>query len=141
VKRNTIPAHAALKGSTALKFDSAKVLAALERTSPKLANLRDRAIRLVSHHGGPLHIHDKETAIRGVYHLGLYMEGTYYPNDASPTAGHGGHHGSSHGTKPEDGEYFNRLLNVAIAVDERPRRTASTEIGKTRTAKRARKSK
>ncbi len=141
VKRNAIPAHAALKGSTALKFDSAKVLAALERTSPKLANLRDRAIRLVSHHGGPLHIHDKETAIRGVYHLGLYMEGTYYPNEASPTAGHGGHHGSSHGTKPQDGEYFNRLLNVAIAVDERPRRTASAEIGKTRTAKRARKSK
>jgi hypothetical protein len=141
VKRSDIPEQAALRGSTSLKFDSAKILAALERRNPNLANLRDRAIRVVSHHGGPLHIHDQQTTIRGVYHLGVYVEGTYYPHGATSSHGHQAHRSGSHGAVAGEGEYFNRLLNVAIAVDTPTERATRPKAVKGRGAKAAQRKK
>lgn len=119
VKKTNIPKDALLKGSLSLRFDPAKLLATLERKSPKLAQIRDEEAHVVSHPGGPLHVHVKETPIPGVHHMGVYIEGAYCPEHGSQ---HGGHqHGAAHAGDPTGKgecryERFTRLLNGSLAI-------------------------
>jgi hypothetical protein len=118
--RGRIPVEAKLEGSEALKFDPAKLLAVLERRNRKLAVLRDQQATFVTHHDGPPHVHEKETDTPGVYHLGVYVEGVYYPTWSGGPAPHP-HHGGAFGPEPgwdrgATGEHFTRLLTLAVAV-------------------------
>jgi len=120
VKQRAIPQEALLKGSKALRFDPAKLLALLEKKDPKIARMRDEQAQVVNHHDGPLHVHVEKTKIPGMYHLGVYVEGVYCPEHSGTQ---GDHH---HGTQPANGasvcgpecgyERFVRLLNVSVAV-------------------------
>lgn len=122
VKRADIPKAALLKGSKALRFDPAKLLAVLEKRDPKLAHMRDEQVQVVSHHDGSLHVHVEKTTIPGVYHLGVSVEGAYCPEHGGSEDDHGHHHGAqpAHAASvcgPECGyEQFVRLLNVSVAV-------------------------
>ncbi len=120
VKMADVPKEALLPGSESLRFDPAQMLARLERKNPKLASVRDEEVTVVSHHGGPLHVHVKDTAVPGVHHLGVYVEGVYYPDPGSARAGQGHDHqrGAKHADDPAArvAERFTRLLNVSVAV-------------------------
>lgn len=119
VKAADIPKAALLMGSEALRFDPAKLLALLEKENPKFARIRDEEVQVVSHHEGQLHMHVKNTAIPGVHHLGIYVEGVYCPE-------HGNSHSDQHVAKHADDpsacgpgcryERFTRLLNVSVAI-------------------------
>lgn len=114
-----------LKGSEALRFDPARLLAVLEKENPKLAHMRDDEVRVVSHHDGLLHVHVEKTHIPGVHHLGVYVEGAYCPEHSSSQSDHDNHHGAKHADDasacgPECGyERFTRLLNVSVAIVKR----------------------
>ena len=124
IKPADIPPEAKLEGSQALKFDPARLLAVMEKRDRKLAVVGDREVAFVSHHGGPLHLHDKETQVPGVYHLGVYVEGVYYPSEVDEGGAHGGHSHDDSGSETQRGEVFTRLLNVSVAVAApKPERT------------------
>ena len=137
-KPSQIPAEAQLEGSTALRFDPARLLAELERKDKKLAALRDKEFTLVSHHEGPLHLHEKETNIPGVYHVGVYVEGVYFPEHVDKGGSHG--HGMP-GADAGRGEPFTRLLNLAVAVAAPTKAgpVKSTEKSLAKTAKKSTK--
>ena len=122
VKRADIPKTALLKGSKALRFDPAKLLAVLEKKDPKLALMRDEQVQVVSQPDGLLNVHVEKTGIPGVYHLGVYVEGAYCPEHSGPQGNHDHHHGAEPNDElsvcgPECGyERFVRLLNISVAV-------------------------
>jgi len=122
VKRKDIPKEALLKGSKALRFDPAKLLAVLEKRDPKIAHMRDEPVQVVNHCDSLPHTHVGKTSIPGVYHLGVYVEGTYCPEHNSSQGDHDHHHGAKSTDDvsvcgPECGyERFIRLLNVSVAV-------------------------
>ena len=123
VKPADIPKAAVLKGSKALQFDPARVLAALEKKDPKLANVRDHEVQVVTHQESELHVHVEKAEIPGVYHLGIYVEGTYCSEHSTPQSGHDHNHGEaklSHDACGPDCRYenFSRILNVSVAVME-----------------------
>lgn len=121
------------------KSDLALLLARIEKQE-KINFIRDKELELVSHNNGPLHVHEPETKIPGMYHLGVYVEGSYFSGDL-PDPGHGGHAGhSGHGghqsqgehqgdggqrgsaekkgefaeTRPAEAESFSRILNISL---------------------------
>ena len=114
VRPQDIPKEAELKGSIALKFDPARLLAKLETENPKLAETRDVAVP-VAVQGGPSHVHIEKAEIAGVQHLGVYLEGVYVPDvDAKPDE-----HDHAHAAEPVKGgkgERFTRLLNASVGV-------------------------
>jgi len=117
-----IPKGTLLKGSKALRFDPARVLALLEKKNPKLARVRDERVQVVSHHDGPLHVHVENTDIPGVHHLGIYVEGAYCPEHSPSRSDHNHHRSVKHADAastcgPECGyQHFTRLFNVSVAV-------------------------
>lgn len=123
VKRSTareaVPRAIKLDASDRPAFDAARVLAKLEAADPGLAVVRDEELAVVSHHGGAVHAHAKRTGIPGVYHAGLWIEGTYDSGEVT-TPGHA-HQFDQHavGSRPER---FERLLGVSIAVSRPERR-------------------
>lgn len=129
VKTADVPRAALLKGGETHRFDTAKLLAALERKNPKIAQIRDEEVKVVNHRGGPFHLHVDETDTPGVYHLGVYVEGAYCP-EGEAVGGHGGdggHHAAHAGhDAPVNAagkvctyEPFTRLFNISVAVAER----------------------
>ena len=108
------------------KLDIALILAQFERENKDVQFIKDKEGCVVSHEGGPLHVHEKETSVPGLYHFGIYIEGAYFPGtEAKPS----GHHGQSTAAKmkmdtgegmsqvvTEKGEMFTRILNVTAAV-------------------------
>ena len=136
-----VPAEASLKGPQALRFDPAMLLAMLEKKNRKIAVLRDKEVELARHDDGPLHIHDKETNIPGVYHLGVYVEGIYYPGQINMPEIHT-HHGavsqpSLTSDQPLEGERFTRLLNISIAAMKPKKQKAAKSSKKTGRSKRS----
>ena len=124
---------ARLEGSDGLGFDAAKVLARLEARTPALAERRDEELRVVAHHGGPPHVHVEKTGIPGVYHVGLWIEGTYAP-DAAAGAGHHGHEAAASHVHRRAGERFIRILSASVGLSAPPGREV-----RSRTAKAAKK--
>jgi hypothetical protein len=128
VKPKDVPKEAELRGSIALKFDPARLLAQLEAREPKLAEVRDEAVA-VAVHGGLAHIHLDESGISGVQHLGVYIDGSYCPEHSTAGAGHDHAHdaGGMHEHAAPAGaadvcgpdckcERFTRLLNASVGV-------------------------
>ena len=115
-----IPRDALLEGES--KFDTAKILAHLERKNRKLAVVRDEQIFAAQHGEGALHFHIKEADIAGGYHVGMYVEGTYCPEHG---VGPDSHHtvraattegmptGCHSGCRPQR---FSRILTTSVAV-------------------------
>ena len=125
VKRKQVPKAAILKGQDGLRFDPARVLAALEKQNPKVANVRDEEVQVADHNEGFPHVHIENTDVPGVYHLSVYVEGTYCPEHSLPQGGHVHDQGHDHGTHSADGsicgpecnpESFSRLLSAVTAV-------------------------
>jgi hypothetical protein len=122
VRRSDIPEGERLPDSAA-KVDSARVLARLERENPELGRQRDEEVEVVTHEGSAAHVHVGDTGTPGVYHLGIYVEGSYCPDhDADPGGGHDhdGEHGP--GTPHVHGpdcrlEHFSRILTTTVALE------------------------
>ena len=107
------------------KLDIALILAQFEKDKD-LQFVKDKEGKAVSHDGGPLHVHEKDTDIPGLYHFGIYIEGAYFPGTEAKPSGHHHDHGASklkmnsekdmdHVTT-EKGEMFTRILNITVAV-------------------------
>ena len=97
LKPNQIPKSALLKGSVALQFDPARVLASLEKNDPKLAIVGDEEVQVMDNREGVLEIHIENKQVPGTYHLGVYVEGTYCPEHSFSQGGHVHDHGHDHG--------------------------------------------
>lgn len=97
--------------------DIGPILARLETRDQAIARPRDEEVRLVTHHGSPLHVHIEQTKIPGPYHLGVWIEGEYRPGTPQQT-GHG--HTASTG-----GERFTRLLTLTTALGRPAQRPAA----------------
>jgi hypothetical protein len=108
------------------KFDPALLLATVERRTEGLARSRDEELKVAVHQGGPMHVHIAKTEVPGVYHVGVYVDGTYcadYSQDGS-TGGHdhgGGMHGfhaAAIGTASADcpPERFIRILTTMVGL-------------------------
>lgn len=97
------------------KLDVALILAHLEKEKEGLEFSKDTEVDVVSHEGGPLHVHVHETEIPGTYHFGVYLEGTYAPN-AEAIIGH--EHGAMESAPTDEVELetFSRLLNISVGV-------------------------
>jgi hypothetical protein len=101
---------ARVEGLEGTGLDHAILLARLEARRSTLARMRDEELAVVSHHGGPLHLHVKDTEVPGVYHAGVWLEGVY--DCESAPAGH--QHGVAHPAgRPER---FTRLLSISTAL-------------------------
>jgi hypothetical protein len=131
VKPVKIPKEARMKGSKALQFDPARVLAVLEKENRNLAHMRDEEVQVLSHNDHHLHVHVENTEVAGVHHLGVYVEGTYC---AEHSILHGDNHDHHHEMHSADAsacgpechyEGFTRLLNIALAVVKRNERAAT----------------
>ena len=77
LKDTDIPDDARLGGEA--KFDTARVLAHLERRNRRIAQLSDRRLHVARHDDGPMHLHIDQTDVAGGYHVGMYIEGVYCP--------------------------------------------------------------
>jgi hypothetical protein len=122
-------------------FDVGVILAKLERRDRSIARVRDEELRVVSHDGGPLHVHIGDTRIPGPYHLGVWVEGEYRPAGmAQPPSGHG--HTAPWQTigGGGGGERFTRLLTLSTAVArptaarKRARKTSAAKKSATKNA-------
>lgn len=100
------------------ELDIALILARLEKEKDGLQFIKDAEIPVVSHEGGPLHIHVQDTQVPGTYHFGIYVEGTYSPNAQSATNSHGHGHGNIETPAMDhtDIENFSRLINISVGV-------------------------
>lgn len=116
-----------LDAGDGLRFDPALVLAAAEERNPRLTETRDVELAVVSHHGSGPHVHVKETAAAGAYHLGVYVEGTYLPGQGAAAGGHGHDHGgaSHQHAAPAGGEHFSRFLSFSAGLAPKSRAAAS----------------
>jgi len=106
------------------KLDIGLILAEFEREK-NLQFVIDKEGQVVSHEGGPLHLHEKETSIPGIYHFGVYIEGAYFPGAAIKPAEHHDHGMAAMDMDTGDdmndlptgnAEMFTRILNISVAV-------------------------
>ena len=125
-----------LKDQDGIQFDSAMVLATLEKDNSKLADIRDEEVQVLDDQKGVLQVHVENTEVPGVYHLGVYVEGTYCPEHISPQGGHGHHHEHDHGINSADAsicspecclESFSRLLSTTTAVVKKQKEGKATK--------------
>ena len=99
------------------KMDIALLLANYEEEKKSLEFIKDSEGKVVSHKGGSLHMYIDDTNVPGLYHLGVYVEGLYFPNTESKNNDHGTHDGTCiNVVKNEVGEEFTRLLNITGVV-------------------------
>jgi hypothetical protein len=126
------------EGGERSRFDPAVLLGYLERANPKLAENVDAEVDVVSHDGGPLHLHVERSTAPGGQHLGVYLEGVYCPDHDVAANGHDhaahddrtGHDEPAHDHTTMNGdaghgpdchyERFTRMLNASVArVEEK----------------------
>jgi hypothetical protein len=100
------------------EWDIALILAHLEKEKGGLEFIKDVEIPVVSHEGGPLHMHIEDTSVPGTYHFGIFVEGTYAPNAPAGNNGHGHGHGNMEATAMDNVELenFSRLVNISVGV-------------------------
>jgi Common central domain of tyrosinase len=105
-----------------LGLDAGRVLARLERRSARIGRIRDEELNVVQHHDGPPHVHVDKTEVPGVYHIGVWIEGTYYSSRARVDHDHSGSglgdrgHTSIGGAAGIGGEQFARLLSLSASL-------------------------
>jgi hypothetical protein len=148
VNPKQIPKAAMLKHQDGIPFDSARVLAAREKDNLKLADIRDEELQVLDDKEDILQIHVENTEIPGVYHLGVYIEGSYCPEHTSSSGhhhvhhkrhDHGGHSGNGSICGPECClEGFSRLLSATTAVvKKKGHKTTKKKIEKEENVRRA----
>lgn len=99
------------------KCDFGLLLARYEKGGNGIAFIRDEEVKVVSHGDSPLHIHHHETSVKGIYHLGIIVEGLYLPNEEQKTDGHPHNHDSNvPSVQTEEFEDFTRILSISFAV-------------------------
>jgi hypothetical protein len=98
------------------KLDIALLLSKIERDKKDLVFIKDSEVKVISHGDSPLHIHHNDTTIKGTYHLGVIVEGLYYPNIESKKEEHSGHDNVEKPIETDDFEIFSRILNLNIGV-------------------------
>jgi hypothetical protein len=120
-----IPDDARMQGEA--KFDTAKVLAHLERRNRRIAQMTDQRLVVARHDEGPLHLHIAQADVPGGYHVGMYVEGLYCP-DHSAGSPDNHQHEHRHGPTPaREGlpsgchagctpQRFSRILTSSVAV-------------------------
>jgi len=101
------------------KGDIALILAKYERSKKRLEFINDREVKVVMHGTSPLHIHHDDSSVKGIYHLGIIVEGLYYPDiDRKVIPGHDSHnHGGQTSDLKGNAENFTRMLNFSFAVE------------------------
>lgn len=118
------------------RTDPALLLAQIEKDAEeKIIFIKDEEVKPVRHEGPP-HIHVRDTKTPGVYHLGVYIEGDYFPHGKGKMKEHNHNHNDDEHqhsnkehmegmqgmeemqeTKPKGtGQPFTRLLNISLAV-------------------------
>jgi len=126
-KGKQLPKEALLKDRDGLKYDPATVLATVEKADSQVMNIRDEELQVLEDQVGNSQMHVENTEIPGVYHLGVYVEGTYCPEHMHPEGGHSHTHGHGHGMDsgasscgPECClEGFIRILSSTTAVTKK----------------------
>jgi Common central domain of tyrosinase len=120
--RDRIPREARLVGAES-EFDAARLLAVAEKRDANLARPRDEELKVAVHEGGPMHVHVEKTDFSGVYHVGVYIDGSYYPGYTPAGSGHDPGGSGSHGTHVASaapaapgGERFIRILSTMVGV-------------------------
>jgi hypothetical protein len=108
------------------KLDIALILAQFEKNKKNIQFVKDREGNVVSHEGGPLHLHEPDTNIPGSYHFGLYVEGVYFPGMEAKPSEYRNHNAGAIMNMDSDadtvqavtvnGELFTRILNITVAV-------------------------
>ncbi len=99
------------------KLDPTLQLARMEKDRKDLQFIRDEAVAVVSHGDSPLHIHYEGTAVKGTYHLGVVVEGLYFPGGETKTGDNShGHNGPDHPAPEGDFEVFSRVLTTSFSV-------------------------
>jgi hypothetical protein len=89
--------EALLKGRDGLRYDPAIVLATIEKADSQVSNIRDEELQVMTDQDGNSQVQVPGTEIPGVYHLGVYVEGTYCPEHMHPEGNHSHSHGHAHG--------------------------------------------
>jgi hypothetical protein len=98
VKSRHVPKEALLKGRDGLKYDTARVLANLEKENSKLTNMLDQEVQILQDHDDDtLQVHLEKAEVPGIYHLGVYVEGTYCPEHTHSQGNHVHNHKHDHG--------------------------------------------
>jgi hypothetical protein len=100
---------ASLRSSRGLRFDCGKVLAKLERDAPERFALDDSEVTFDMAEDGVGIARAELTGVSGVYHVGILVEGVYYP-------GHHAEHGGHRGRDGEAPERFERVLSRSVAA-------------------------
>lgn len=99
------------------QFDFALMLAKFERENKDIKFINDLEVKVVTHDGSPLHIHHKDTSVKGTAHIGLIVEGLYFPDMQSKKGqGHGHSMGMPHDPTTGDYEIFSRIFNVTVGI-------------------------
>ena len=98
------------------KLDTALLLGKIEKDKKDTCFIKDSEVKIVSHANSPLHIHHHDTSIRGTYHLGMMVEGLYFPNIEQKESEEHNHDSGAHMVKDTDFEVFSRILNVSVGV-------------------------
>jgi hypothetical protein len=98
VKSRHVPKEALLKGRDGLKYETARVLANLEKENSKLTNMLDQEVQILQDHDDDtLQVHLEKAEVPGIYHLGVYVEGTYCPEHTHSQGNHVHNHKHDHG--------------------------------------------
>mgnify|MGYP001810251939 CR=1 FL=1 len=98
------------------KLDFPLLLAQYEKEKKGVEFIRDTEIKVVSHGDSPLHIHHHDTTIKGTYHIGLIVEGLYFPDSMPKEGGHHDHDSSDQPNTDKNFEIFSRIFNVTVGI-------------------------
>lgn len=101
------------------KRDIPLLLSRFEKSYKDLEFIKDSEVKVVSHGDSPLHIHHQDTSVGGTYHLGVIVEGLYFPNvESKKDENPHGHDSSGHKVESDEFETFSRILNITFAVEK-----------------------
>jgi hypothetical protein len=128
-------------------FDAAKALAQAERKNRKIFGHTDRKMPVAVHDHGPLHVHIEKAEVAGPYHLAIYIEGDYCPDQDDVPGGHAhvetqyrASHEAAMASGPESKrESFTRLLTTVMAVAGAKPRAAKRKASAVKKPKRPRR--
>ena len=102
------------------RADVALALGRYEKKAKDLLFIKDAEVKVVQHDNSPVHIHHGDSSKPGVYHLGVAVDGIYYPDAEQKNDHDQPHHhksGGGHESMKGDFEVFTRLLNISFGVE------------------------
>ncbi|GAA4454164.1 hypothetical protein GCM10023189_20290 [Nibrella saemangeumensis] len=99
------------------KFDIPLLLARYEKEKKGIDFIQDEEVKVVTHNQSPLHIHHAGTRVKGIYHVGIVVDGLYFPEKQEEKT-HDDHHAPADTPADEAGNFeaFSRLLTISFSV-------------------------